>query len=115
MNKIAFAGIIIFLLLGAFYFQWGGTVITKDNALKECPILNVKCDKVLETKEPEIRYVGENVKSFCNNNEWGCYYPSINVIYMGSEDWMVLAHEQCHRFCGNEHVYNQKEFYIINP
>jgi hypothetical protein len=114
-GKIVFGVVIIVLLLMAFYFKVGGTVVTEDNALEKCPTyFNVKCSNVVNSPEPEIRYVGnDNIQQYCDS-EWGCYYPSINVIYMYAEDWKVLAHEQCHRFCGLEHVYeNKHDFYII--
>jgi hypothetical protein len=79
-----------------------GTIITKDNALKECPYFNVQCETVIDAPEYPILIVGKDVVNTCNNNQWGCLKEK--TIYLREQDWMVLGHEQCHRLCGNEHL-----------
>lgn len=104
-GNIIFALVILALLAAAFVFNVGGTVITQENALEHCPILNVKCDKLLDNYvEPNVQYVGDKVLVYCSGNNWGCYHFDNNTIYLREEDWQTLAHEKCHAYCGREHI-----------
>ena len=108
MSSKIFGVLIIGMLILAFYFNIGGWgAITVENALEKCPSYNVRCLSVkTNTEEPLIKIVGKDIRNYCQNSDIGCYKTLENVIILRDDDAGVLAHEQCHRFCGDLHITN---------
>ena len=78
-----------------------GTVVTKQNALAQCPYFNVQCKSINEAPEFPIKVVGNKVSLFCDGNKNGCV--TNKTIFLKEKDWMVLGHERCHNYCGDSH------------
>ena len=105
MNKI------IIIIIVHILSSCAGTVITKQNAYKECPFLNVSCNSVNNNPEFPTKIVGKDIGYFCSDNTRGCL--NNKTIYLRDNDWMVLAHERCHNFCSNQHIKSKRQ--IPNP
>ncbi len=85
-----------------------GTIITKNNAIKECPFFNVPCEKLNNAPEYPVNIVGEDISTYCLKETIGCVADK--KIFLKSKDWMVLGHERCHNFCSNEHFKPKRKF-----
>lgn len=120
MNKYVFTGVVIFLLLGAFVFKWGGSTVDESNAVEDCPVYNVRCPAIrkMRTDEPSVALVGDKISDYCPTGAIGCYSSDMNTIFLIEDDWKVLAHERCHWLCGREHIRPQgrdvKDIYKID-
>ena len=60
------------IVLSCILSGCAGTIITKENALKECPFFNVQCKSIKDVPSYPIQIVGKEIGSICNGNQWGC-------------------------------------------
>ena len=76
-----------------------GTVVTKQNALAQCPYFNVQCKSINEAPEFPIKVVGNKISLFCDGNDTGCV--TNNTIFLKENDWKELGYERCKNYCSN--------------
>ena len=98
--------IIIIIIIVHILSSCAGTVITRENAFKECPFLNVTCESVNDSPEFPTKIVGKDIGHYCSGNSSGCL--NNRTIYVRDNDWMVIAHERCHNYCSNQHIKNKR-------
>jgi hypothetical protein len=107
--------IIIIFIAVQLCLACSGTIITRQNALKQCPIFNVKCNSIKDVADFPVKIVGQEIEHHCMLNSRGCV--NNRTIYIQEKDWMVLGHERCHNYCSREHLISQKVISLpfINP
>jgi hypothetical protein len=100
------------LILIVIFLSGCSSVVTRDNALEDCPqFYNVRCLKLNNEPDYPIEYIGREVGEKCNRPVLGCIVNK--TIYQWQKDWLVTAHERCHNYCGRFH--NPPKRIIKNP